>query len=232
MSCTVTSKVQEGVFYKTRVYAGLYTESTVIDEKFTMIETSYGIFKIKLNPKIPDSALCYIRLEYPSYDFHPDIAYDLPILAKDFAISDKVILSTGNLTVDKLNMLYNVIDINTNTSLGEGFGLSLVEGASCGVPVLCAEHGNLKDIWGKNADYIKTERSEYIAGTSFKGDVISTDDFAEKLDRFYEDRAYLEERRENILDVSKDSKFNWSTIANKVFKVLSTADRERFGIVS
>lgn len=161
-----------------------------------------------------------------------DIAYDLSVLAKDFGISDKVILSSGNLTVDKLNILYNVMDVNTNTSLGEGFGLSLVEGAACGIPILCAEHGNLKDIWGNNADYIKIERSEYIAGTSFRGDVISTDDFAVKLDRLYEDRSYLAERKENILEVSKDSRFDWSAIADKVFKALSSANKQRFSYVS
>jgi len=72
--CAVTSNVQEGVFYKTRVYAGLYTNSTQIDDKYTMVETSYGIFKLKLNPNIPDSALCYVRIEYSHYNFHPDIA--------------------------------------------------------------------------------------------------------------------------------------------------------------
>jgi len=159
-------------------------------------------------------------------------AYDLPSLASDFGIVDKVILSTGNLTVDKLNVLYNVMDVNTNTSLGEGFGLSLVEGAACGIPILCAEHGNLKDIWGKNADYIKIERSEYIAGTMWKGDVISTDDFAEKLNRFYEDRSYLAERKEAILEVSKDTKFQWSTISDKVMKVLISANKGRLSFVS
>lgn len=163
---------------------------------------------------------------------NPDMAYDLPILAKDFGISDKVILSGSGLTVDKLNVLYNVMDVNTNTSLGEGFGLSLVEGAACGVPILCAEHGNLKDIWDNNADYIKIERSEYVAGTVFKGDVISTDDFADKLDRFYGDRLYLAERKENILEASKDPKFNWSTVADKVFKVVSAANKGRLGIVT
>lgn len=161
-----------------------------------------------------------------------DIAYELSALAKDFGIMDKVILSDGNLTVDKLNVLYNIIDVNTNTSLGEGFGLSLIEGAACGVPILCAEHGNLKDIWGENADYIKIEHPEYIAGTTFKGDIISTDDFAEKLNRFYEDRSYLAERKINIFEVSKDPKFEWSTVADKVFKVLAVANKDRIGVVS
>ena len=163
---------------------------------------------------------------------NPDIAYDLPILAKDFGIMDKVILSTDKLTVDKLNVLYNVMDVNTNTALGEGFGLSLIEGAACGVPILCTDNGNLRDIWGKNADYIEIERSEYVAGSKFKGDVISTDDFAKKLNNFYEDRSYLSERKENIFEAGKDPKFDWSTVADKVFKVISTANRGRLGIVS
>ena len=163
---------------------------------------------------------------------NPDTAYDLSSLAKDLGIVEKVILSTDKLTVDKLNVLYNVMDVNTNTSLGEGFGLSLIEGAACGVPVLCTENGNLRDIWGKNADYIELERSEYIAGTKFKGDVISTDDFAKKLNNFYEDRSYLLERKDNIFEASKDTKFDWVTVADKVFKVLSTANKGRVGVVS
>ena len=159
-------------------------------------------------------------------------AYDIPTLANNLGIVDKVILSTGNLPVDKLNVLYNVMDVNTNTSLGEGFGLSLVEGAACGVPILCAEHGNLKDIWGKSADYIGIERSEYMSGTMWKGDVISTDDFADKLNRFYEDRSYLAERKETVLEVSKEAKFQWSTISDKVMKVLISANKGRLSFVS
>ena len=161
-----------------------------------------------------------------------DTAYDLMLLARNFGVEDKVILSSANLTVDKMNVLYNIMDVNVNTSIGEGFGLSLVEGAACGVPILCAEHGNLKDIWGKNADYIKIERSEYLAGTKCIGDVISTDDFAEKLNKFYEDRSYLGERRENILEASKDVKFQWATVADKVFKVLSEANTGRLSFVA
>ena len=73
-SCVSSSKVQEGVFYKTKFYVGTYENSTVIDDKFTMVLTSYGYFKLKENPDIPDSSFCYVRVEPPSYDFHPDIA--------------------------------------------------------------------------------------------------------------------------------------------------------------
>jgi len=161
-----------------------------------------------------------------------DIAYDLPTIVNDLGIADKTILSSTSRDFSEINLLYNLMDVNVNTSLGEGFGLSLAEGAVCGVPILCPEHGNLKDVWGKSADYVKIERSEYIAGTKFKGGVISTDDFAYKLDKFYTDRVYLAERKESVLKASKDPKFDWSTVASEVFKVISAANKERIGFVS
>ena len=161
-----------------------------------------------------------------------DVAYNLPMIINDLGIADKTILSPSSIEFSGMNLLYNLMDVNVNTSLGEGFGLSLVEGAACGIPILCAEHGNLVDIWGNNADYIGIERSEYVAGTVFKGSVISVDDFADKLDRLYADRLYLAERKRCVLGASKDPKFNWSTIADKVFKVLSTGNSGKISYVS
>ncbi len=79
VGCSTTSKIQEGVFYKTRVSAGHYESSFVRDDKFTFVQTEYGLFKLKENPEIPDSSLCYIRIKYSSYDFHPDIAEQMAV---------------------------------------------------------------------------------------------------------------------------------------------------------
>ena len=78
-SCVSTSRVQEGVFYKTKFYVGIYENSTPIDDKFTVVLTTQGYFKLKENPVIPDSSFCYVRVDYPSYDFHPDIAEQMTI---------------------------------------------------------------------------------------------------------------------------------------------------------
>jgi len=161
-----------------------------------------------------------------------DISYDLPTLASDLGIADKVIISSGNLTPDKVNVLYNIMDVNTNTSLGEGFGLSLVEGAACGTPILCANHGNLRDIWGASADYIKIKRSEYVAGTLYKGDVIDTSDFVIKLDRFYEDRNYLQQRGKSVLTACGHRKFDWDGVTDKVFGAATKVNSGRLSIVS
>jgi len=161
-----------------------------------------------------------------------DMAYDLPSLAFDLGIEDKVILSTNTVEFDKMNLLYNVLDVNVNTSLGEGFGLSLIEGAACGVPALCPSHGNLKDIWTSGAEFIDIERQEYIAGTRFVGDVINYNDLADKLDRFYKDKDYLKQKSEEAFQHSKSDRFKWKVVADKIYKVILKANKNKISYVS
>jgi len=161
-----------------------------------------------------------------------DIAYDLPTLVKDFNISDKTILSGSPLDFEKINMLYNIMDVNVNTSLGEGFGLSLIEGAACAVPVLCPPHGNLKDIWTQGAEFIDIAREEYLAGTSFIGGVISEDSLADKLELLYKDREFLALRGNEALEQSMRDKFSWKVVANKVYKTLVRANSGRLSFIS
>jgi glycosyltransferase involved in cell wall biosynthesis len=133
---------------------------------------------------------------------------------------------------EKMNLLYNVIDVVVNTSIGEGFGLSLVEGAACGVPILCPDHGNLRDIWTKGADFINIERQEYVYGTRFVGDVINVDDFVDKLNKFYNDRNYLKQKGEEAFEHSKSNKFLWKSVADKVYKVLLKANKRKLSYVA
>ena len=158
-------------------------------------------------------------------------AYNLVKIAQDLGIADKVILSQNQLEFTDMNLLYNVLDINVNTSVGEGFGLSLIEGSSCGVPVLCPAHGNLLDIWQQGAEFIKIARQEYIPSTDHIADIISTDDFASKLDKFYNDRKFVRRKGEEALDYSKESKFSWKTVADKVLGVIYKANENKINVL-
>jgi glycosyltransferase involved in cell wall biosynthesis len=96
-------------------------------------------------------------------------AYPLRSIAKHLNISDKIIFGESKLTNDKFNLLYNVFDVNVNTSMGEGFGLPLLEGAACKCPIICTEDKNLVDIWGESATYIKSEKTIFIPETTCVG---------------------------------------------------------------
>lgn len=161
-----------------------------------------------------------------------DVAYDLKYIAVDLGITGKTILSSSPLEFDKLNTLYNIMDVNVNTSMGEGFGLSLIEGAACKVPVLCPPHGNLKEIWNQGTRFIDIKDNEYIAGTNFVGDVISEDSLADNLDLLYSDRDLLLSLGSEAYEHSRKDKFSWKVVASEIYKVLGKVNGNKLSFIS
>jgi glycosyltransferase involved in cell wall biosynthesis len=160
-----------------------------------------------------------------------DMAYDLPFTAKNLGIQGKTILSQKPKDFPDMNVLYNLMHVNVNTSLGEGFGLPLVEGAAAGVPVLCPAHGNLIDIWGEDATYIDLKDDEYVAGTKYIGGVIDIKDMVSKLNMFYENRTKLEDMGTRALDRANTEQFSWEHIADKVYEFILNANKGRISYV-
>jgi len=156
-----------------------------------------------------------------------DIAYDLQFITDDLGITDKVVFSRKNKSFQELNQIYNLMDVVVNTSIGEGFGLPLLEGAACKKAVLCPEHGNLKDIWGDAATYIKIKEYEYVYGSSCFGGVIDTDDMANKLTTLYEDRILLKERKEAAFSKAMEPQFNWKNVAKLVLESIQRSHKGR-----
>lgn len=154
--------------------------------------------------------------------------YNIKMLANSYGISNKLILSTTQLDVSNLNLLYNLLDVNCNTGLGGGFELSLLEGAACGIPVLCPKQFNLVDIWGDVAHYIKLSKyTESVPNTEFEGEVIDLDDFVDCLERFYSDRSYAFMRGEEAFNYSNNEKFDWEIVSNKVYQSIVKAYNDR-----
>lgn len=158
--------------------------------------------------------------------------YPLSDMADYFGISSKVVLSAGVVPDERLRLYYSVMDVNVNTSLGEGFGLPLLEGAACRVPILCPDDGNLSDIWPAGADFIKISRHEYIPGTHQIGAVIDTNDMADKLTVLYENSEYLATQGVDVYSRGNSLLFNWGVIANKVLNIIEKASKSRSTIAT
>jgi glycosyltransferase involved in cell wall biosynthesis len=60
-------------------------------------------------------------------------------------ISSQVIFSSERLTVDKMNVLYNIADMTINIAFAEGFGLSSLESLMAGTCILNQKTGGLQD---------------------------------------------------------------------------------------
>lgn len=150
--------------------------------------------------------------------------YLITDIAKYYDVADKIIISSGNVDNNKLRMIYNIMNVNVNTSTGEGFGLPLIEGAACGIPILCPAHGNLLDVWSSGATFINIAREEYVPKQNVRASIINTDDMANKLNKFYEDTNYLNEQSKLAFSRTNDNLFDWDVVTSKVYKsILQTA---------
>jgi glycosyltransferase involved in cell wall biosynthesis len=65
--------------------------------------------------------------------------WDLAALVADFHLEDTVVVDEEDIADDELAKFYSACDLTILPSLGEGFGLPLVESLACGTPCI---HGN------------------------------------------------------------------------------------------
>lgn len=158
--------------------------------------------------------------------------YDLTAIARRYGVGNKLILSSGVAEFDKINFLYNLMDVVVTTSVGEGFGLSLLEGAACGKPVVCPAIGNLMDVWGDSAEFIKLiKKTESVPNTSFEGEVIDTGDLVAKLNKLYKNEEFRKERGVAAYNRSYNDVFDWEHVATKVFEVIMRASKDRVYVI-
>lgn len=78
------------------------------------------------------------------------VGWDLGQLARLYGVADKVICThwgMKEITDEQLLLLYNAADVHINTGGGEGWGLTSVESALCGVPQLVPNWSATREIW-------------------------------------------------------------------------------------
>lgn len=76
---------------------------------------------------------------------------------------DKEVVRTGFVPQEELAAIYSLADVYCQASRWEGFGLSCLEAASAGCPVVASEIGPLIELLDKGAIYVDPESPESIA---------------------------------------------------------------------
>ena len=77
-----------------------------------------------------------------------DNGTDLPAVARALAPECKVYFSEKKLEPDKLNYMYNMVDVTINIASNEGFGLGTCESLMAGTPIIVNVTGGLQDQCG------------------------------------------------------------------------------------
>lgn len=136
---------------------------------------------------------------------------------------------TNGLSDTELSDLYNVFDVYVQYAICEGFGIPVVEAASCGTKVITVAHGAMEEI-GKaiGAEIVKLDCSFRELETG--ADRVSPSDsdcinIIEKL--------YIENQNKSWLDKIKDreinrekliSKYSWNKTANVLMNIIDNIE--------
>ncbi|OGE79775.1 MAG: hypothetical protein A2660_00675 [Candidatus Doudnabacteria bacterium RIFCSPHIGHO2_01_FULL_45_18] len=130
-------------------------------------------------------------------DFYPEIKDQI------FAIKNSSkIKAVGKVTDEDLKLLYNGANLFVLPSLMEGFGLTALEAAGCGVPVACSDIATLREIMGQGAEYFDPE---------------SLGNMVDVLYNLLTDPKQLEELAN--LGLSRSKHFSWSDAAEKTLNL-------------
>jgi glycosyltransferase involved in cell wall biosynthesis len=124
--------------------------------------------------------------------------WDLYELVKRFGVEDKTRVTEG-LGTDRgvpdtlLATVYNAMDVFVLPTMGEGFGLPLVESQACGTPALATDYSACPELLADPIQRLKV-KDTLIMGHNFEQAVVDTDDIVEKIEHFYRNPLELRER--------------------------------------
>lgn len=158
-----------------------------------------------------------------------DVGWDIVGMAEYYGIQDRLILTSLELTastglvVDKLRYVYSSFDIQISTTMGEGWGLTTMEGMACGVPQIVPEWSALAE-WPRGAVRLVpcTMRLMHTGGINTVGGIVDRDMFLRALDELYYQEHIRRQLREAGLALVQQPVFRWKNIAQRFHSLFLT----------
>lgn len=151
--------------------------------------------------------------------------YDLWHLVKKFNIKDKVAITKEagplhGMSDAKLNLIYNLVSVSINTSIGEGLSLPTLEAMAVGVPVVSTNYAALTELLGQGGG-LGIEPIGYLYGfNGIKRALVSRQDVADKLNILYQDYKTDKTIHNNIKQKSQKftDNLSWDNTTNAFIK--------------
>jgi len=155
--------------------------------------------------------------------------WDIPAMAEDLGISDRLIATHPNIKVnagvppEQLKVVYSMCDVKLSTTSGEGWGLTTLEAMACGLPSIVPEFGALAE-WANGAAYfIPAETPTRHAIINTVGMVPTAESAALALDILYRDQDLRMSIRQGGLERAAHPDLAWPQVANHFHATLENA---------
>ena len=214
-------KCKEEIGYTNKfVFLGVGTNKG-IQKNWPGLFYAYKIFLMN-NPEAKKDTILHCHT-----DMHSGDGYDLELLAKRYGIAENVFyvdvkLNSGT-SPEKMARLYNLADCFVSASMGESFGLPLLESMACGVPVIFPNHSTGPQLVGEPKTGLLAELMKMKNGQEFGlTSPLVSDKFwmdpvcmAECMEKIYKDKKLREKFSKNAVKFAKE--FDWKKVVIPVW---------------
>ena len=155
--------------------------------------------------------------------------WDMYELAKRHGIEDKTRVTEG-LGTDRgvpdalLATVYNAMDMFILPTMGEGFGLPIVESQACGTAAFATDFSACPELLPDPVQRLKV-KDILTMGHNFEQAIVDTDDIVSKLQHFYENRDELRDLGQRCHQFAQQ--FDWSIPCRQFVDLLGSIETPR-----
>lgn len=162
-----------------------------------------------------------------------DMGWDVLQLCQYYGIEDRLIITSPNISAvagvkrEQLPFIYSSFDVHAMTTMGEGFGLPVLESMACGVPQIVPEWSALAE-WPRGGVHYVPCTSLFVntGGINTVGGIADKDQYTAALEKMYTDHEYRQEMAAKALDVARSPSFLWPNVAKKFDAALKPLVRQ------
>jgi D-inositol-3-phosphate glycosyltransferase len=157
-----------------------------------------------------------------------DVGWNILQLADYYGIAERMIITDPSMTTatgvprDFLKYIYNSFDVQITTTLGEGWGLTQMEGMACGVPQIMPNWSALGE-WAKDGATLIECTSEQAnsGGLNTIGGIADKTAFIAAMNKLYYEKDERKKIGQAGYDLVRQPQFLWKNVADQfdaVFK--------------
>jgi D-inositol-3-phosphate glycosyltransferase len=143
-------------------------------------------------------------------------------LCEYYGIGERLIITSPKMTTavgvprDILNCIYNSFDVQVSTTLGEGWGLTQMEGMACKIPQIVPRWSALAEWANGGVRYVEcTSEAASMNGLNTIGGIADRHEFIAALEELYLDPHSRKSIGEAGYAIVTKPEFQWSSVAQQ-----------------
>ena len=141
-------------------------------------------------------------------------------LVEQLGIADRVEITTGAVSDEELNLVYNSCAVGLNTAMGEGWGLVSFEHAATGAAQVVPDSSACAELWPGAAEVVAAEDTGVPGWSPLAMRTVSAEGVAEALERLYADPAHLLAMSEAARRNAMQPRYSWDAIGEQWLALL------------